>query len=887
MRTRVQKRIWQAVTHLVLAVFLAGAADVRGQFPPPIPGGVGSPPGGGPPGGPPNDGSFGGAPEAAPDVEVAGEGGRDKLILLNFRDAPLDQILQFYSELTGRTMIKSPGINATITIKGQTRLTVAEAMQALDAILAMNNVALVPMGEKFFKVVQPTAIRQEGMPIDRLPPEAPFQETDELISQILTLKHVEIAEVQPVIQTLIHGYGKIQPLESANSLLITDTSSNLQRIMEILEILDQPVEIKVETRIYEIRFAKASEIASKLNELIQESQDEEAQRESRGTVPVPAGPPGIIRARQPTLPPGVEGGGGAAEAAAALAERGIVHGKVKIIADDRTNILFVISRPENYAFFDRIIDVLDRSVEAEIVVRVEPLEYADAEEIAGILNEFIGAAAAEDSEAPAATTPGAETPAGGAEPAATPRSTALRDFVAQRAQARLREVTAAEATQIGRLDPDTRILADKRTNSLLLMGRRSDIEAVRNMIDQLDIMLAQVLIEAVIMEIDLRDNISHGIDWLQRSFTVINEEKVGPGGGLTVAQPVYAFGGGQRVLGSSLDFIDANSVFRDTPINSALSYYTTFYDLNLDAIIQLAAGSSDARILSTPVILTTDNTEAKILVGEERPVVTTSSTTDAGTIRSAYEYRNIGINLTVTPRINPERFVIMEVSQTADDVGGTVIIDGNEVPIITKREFEASIGVDSRETVVLGGMVRTDMRKARSKVPLLGDIPIVGVLFRADSKDDTRTELMVLITPYVMMTPLEAQQETRRLYGSSALPDTKWIRGWSDSKLAHQPDLFEENPRRGRRIYPDPNASGRRDPESSQVEPRVSVYAPEEADAAAQAPLLSEEREWVISPSGVEETPLGTSADEPAEADRPVDPPTAESDRIDSPVPMQ
>ena len=176
-----------------------------------------------------------------------------KLISLNFRDAPLDQILNFYSELTGRTMIKSPGINATITIKGQTRLTQAEALLALESVLAMNNVVLVPMGKKFFKVVQPTQARQEGMAISRDVPEKGFSETDQLISQIINLKYLEVAEASAVIQGFVHGYGKIQPLERTNSLLITDTAGNLQRILEVLEFIDQPTETKVETRIYELK----------------------------------------------------------------------------------------------------------------------------------------------------------------------------------------------------------------------------------------------------------------------------------------------------------------------------------------------------------------------------------------------------------------------------------------------------------------------------------------------------------------------------------------------------------------------------------------------------------------------------------------------------------
>ena len=720
------------------------------------------------------------APAAGPLPTPEQAASSEKLVALNFRDAPLDQVLQFYADLTGRTLLKSPGINATITLRGQTRLTESEALQAIEAVLAMNNVSLVTMGTKFLKVVQPTAARQEGMTIRSAMPDKPFPETDQLISQIITLKFIEIAEAQTIIQGFLHGYGKIQPLERANALLITDTASNLQRVMEILEYLDQPTETKVETRIYELKYAEAAKIASRLNELIQDAEGKEEKPRVATPAQPPEAPPGVIRARA-----GAPQAPAAAEAEAALAERGIVQGKVKIISDDRTNILIVISRPSNFAFFDKIVAILDRPVEPEIVVRVLALEYAKAEEIATILNEFIGAAKAETKTAVPQT--GTEAAGqGGAQPAA---SQALQDYVTARAaaEARLRQAVGEEKARIGQLSANTRILADKRTNSLLLMGTKADVVALEDVIDRLDTMLAQVLIEAVILEIGLTKSLEYGVDWLQRSMSVYAGQNVGKSGGVTVREPLFSFGGGQR-LSDGTTFKDGSTIQRDTTLDAgSLTYYATLFDLNIDAVIRMAAASSDARILSTPVILTTDNTEAKILVGEERPVVTATTTSgDTGAQTSSYEYRNIGINLTVTPRINPQRFVVMEISQTADNVGGFEVIDGNNVPIITKREMSAQIAVASRSTIVLGGLMSTDRRKTRAKVPILGDIPVLGTLFRSDTDKDNRTELMVLLTPYVMTSPEEAQAETERLHKSTRMVRTKWYKGWSDSPLARE-----------------------------------------------------------------------------------------------------
>ncbi len=840
-------------------------------------------------------------PVAGQDLPVAAPiSGADKLVSLNFRDAPLDQVLQFYSEITGRTLIKSPGINATITLRGQTRLTQREALQAIESVLAMNNVTLVPMGEKFLKVVQPTAARQEAMAIGGHLPEKPFADTDQLISQIVPLKYIEIAEAQTLIQGFLHGYGKIQPLERSNSLLITDTSGNLRRILEILDYVDQPTEIKVETRIYELKYAEAAKIASRLNELLGDSQTkEEKPRVAAAPAPIPS-PPGVIRARAP----GIEAAQPEAAIEAALAERGIVQGKVKIIADDRTNILIVISRPSNFYFFDKIVAVLDRPVEPDVIVRVVALEYAKAEEIASILNEFIGAAKAETkSGAPAAAAAGTEAGREGAEAGG---SQALQDYIARQAAAtdRLRHAVTEEKAKIGQLSPNTKILADKRTNALLLMGTKGDLAALEDVIDRLDTMLAQVLIEAVILEIGLNKNQEYGIDWLQRSMTVNSDNRVGPHSGVGVHDPVYAFGGGQNLNGTT--FRSGDSIARDTTLPSGISYFTTIFDLNIDAVIRMAASSSDAKILSTPVILTTDNTEAKIVVGEERPVVTSTSTSTAGQQTSGYEYRNIGIELTVTPRINPQRYVVMEITQSADNLKDTTKIDENDVPIITKREMKAQIAVASRSTIVLGGLVSNERRKSRAKVPILGDIPILGTLFRYDKDTDNRTELLVLLTPYVLTTPEEAQRETERLHNATAASKVKWYRGWSDSPLT-KPSRAQMNARE--RAVSDAERQARVDAKTlkregvqDRTKPRITVVVPSEIEYEAEEFVAGELHEMptpateaVDAPTvskplsredDEEETPVAVPppADlaEPVEAEEPADDPAAGSPEEDA-----
>jgi general secretion pathway protein D len=793
--------------------------------------------------------------------------GADQLVSLTFRDTPLDQVLRFYSERTGRTMITAPGVNASITLRSETRITVAEALQAIESALAMHNVVLVPMGERFLRVVQTPNVRQEGLPISQVDPEVMLPETDQIMSLIIHLTHVEISEVQPIIQQLIHGYGKIQPLERTNSIMITDTSSNLNRVLEIIEFVDRPVEMLEDIHVRPIQYAEAGEIASRLNEFIQD-REENAERPAVATPPTEVerrGPPGVIRAPRPETAPAATPA--TMDAAAELAQRGIIRGRVKIVADERINTLFIISRPVNFAFFDTIIDILDQPVEPEVIVRVLHLDYALAEDIAGILNEFIGAASSEDS--------GRGLAAGATgEDSSSSRAEALRDFAAGLARERLQQAADAgneASSKIGRLSENTKILSDQRSNALLLMGRRGDIAALEEIIDHLDIMLGQVLIEAVIVEINLGNTQETGIDWLQRTLNAYSDTVAGPGGGLTVREPVLAFGGGSRP-GALGDMASARQSLLDgiPPVGAGgLSYYLTFFDLNIDAIIRLAATSRDARILSTPVILTTDNTEAQIIVGESRPIVTSTASSSVGDRQvSSYQYRDIGIDLTVTPRINPQRFVVMEISQSADNVGGDVEIDGNLVPIITRREMKANIAVRSEATIVLGGLISTDRSVRQTKVPLLGDIPLLGRLFRSDSEEEARTELLVLITPYVMMTPQEARSQTERLHQNSHSSRTEWHTGWSESEFATPVTIPDERlSRRERRALQEevreaieapeePLAEGTYDPES--VEPVLHMLEEQESQIQEEPVGIIEWQqttESVVAPPEPVETP--------------------------------
>ena len=691
------------------------------------------------------------APAAIP---AAQQKAPEKLFSQSFADTPLEMLVDFYNEWTGRTLIIQADLSPKITLKFS-KLTKDEAMQAIETVLSMNGVALVPMGEKFLKVVPIANARQEGMEIRPFDEETEYTASDQLISQIVPLRYVVFSDVQDVIQHLIHGYGKVISMDRINSVLVTDTSANVARIVEVLAMIDQPLE-KIEPRIYQLKYATSGNVAGKLKELVEAAKTPTSEQ---NVVAITRTVPGVIRARTTT-------GNGAGTVTGPSRDIGddtqMIQGEIKFVSDDRTNILIIFSKEANFDFFDRIIKVLDVPVDPEVVVETINLEYAEAADIAGVLNDFVGAA--KETEETKGTAANGE---GG--------SRSLNEVIRERAAPK-GAISDAAKSAIGRLSADTKIISDERTNSLILMGRKSDIEALKVVIASLDIMLQQVMIEAVILNVTLSDSFATGFEWVYEKGAIKS-------------------GDSQRAYGSSLPSGITNIL--DTVAQSTLNYYEVIPSLDIKALISAAKSDGNTRILSTPVVLTTDNTEAKITVADEKPVVTSSTSASSGySARSTYEYKTIGVELTVTPRINPNNFVLMEISQSADDIeeGGDVTIDGNSVPTILKREISATVGVRDKETVVLGGLVRKSNGESASKIPLLGDIPLLGWFFSSHSKSDDRQELMVLLTPYVINTPKEATSEAKRRLNASDAKNTEWPRGWSLSELASdepEPDAWK------------------------------------------------------------------------------------------------
>jgi len=691
---------------------------------------------------------------------------------LNYKTTPLEIVLDDYSEKTGKTLLRAPGLPSPMfTLRSQGGLTLTEYLSAIETVLSMHGVGLVSTGEKFVRVVPIADVLTTGVAIHEKTVDGLLSEdSGELMSQMIMLKNIDIAEATKAIQPLLHKYGKITAFERINAILVTDSAININRALQVLRLIDQPIDAREEPRIIQLRFAKANDIKQKLTEIIAESQKDQkkatiAKTKTSGSPGYRPGPAGVIRARSTVKSKAP------IQDLIEQAERGIIRGKVQIVADERTNKLIIITRPENMSFFEKIVAVLDIETSPDVEVKVVRLEFAEAKKIAGMLNDLIGAK--DKADAPTAPPSGAE----GAD-----KSQALAAYVASLKKA---DAKAGKKSGVGELSKDNiKILSDERTNALILMASKGDLAALLEIIKDMDMMLSQVLIEAVIIDVKLGGTLDTGVTWIQESLTSYGKDANGN------RSPVASFSG--RAGGSFTT--ERGDALKTTGLsNSGLGYFLTLYDLNLHAVIRAVSSDTRSKVISTPVLLTTDNTEAKlsstekVYVFDGRSYYNSYSGSGNNNSSANYKQQDIGMELTVTPHINENKIVMMEIeqkiSEPGDQAGDTDELAGKTIS--RDRMIQASIAVRSGQTIVLGGQVREGNTRTRTKVPFLGDLPLLGRLFNSDSRTKARTETIVFITPYVMDTPEEADGETIRRKNALNI-DGMWKEGWSSSKLAEK-----------------------------------------------------------------------------------------------------
>ena len=590
---------------------------------------------------------------------------------INFSSVDISTVLEnYYAKLVNRTVLHGILPPVTITLKTQTPLTTREAVQALDTVLAMNQITMLNVGDKFVKAVPEALAEKQGAPFTTMNAKE-LPESDQYVTQIVQLKNARPSEMVPVLQPLSRIPNNLLPIDSSQILVIRDYSSNVKRMLELIKQVDIVPVADFDSEVIPIKYALASDIASAL-----------------GNLGASAGA-SIGSSRRGGFGSGGGGGagGGFGQQGGGFGQQGGINGV-------------------NYG---------------------------------GGAGGF-------------GTQGGQPNTFGGAQGAGA-RTTSFTD----RLSSLVSKVRSAGEFQIF---GQTKIIADERTNSLLVFAGKQDMKMIKDIVKKLDVVLAQVLIEAIIMEVSLDDTHNLGVSYLQTSPSHIGNSFQGIG----------AVNNGTFL--NQNNFVNSGTSNGAAGLPSGFSYLANFGN-DFQATITAIATDSRINVLSRPRIQTSHAVPATIRIGDTVPYVTgTFFGGINGTANSQYQQTFVGINLQVTPLINPDGLVVMDIDQDVQQLGTPTVIDGNQVPTTTERYAHAEVSVKDRDTIILGGFISSTKSKGNSGVPFLKDIPGLGYLFRSSSDETKRVELIVLIHPTVLPTPeaaaLVANRERDRLPGVKA-----------------------------------------------------------------------------------------------------------------------
>lgn len=613
---------------------------------------------------------------------------RDEAVTLNFVNADIEAVSRAMSAILRQPIMVDPRVKGAITLYSETPLRPDAAYRSFLAALRGLGFAVVEV-EGLLKVVpEADAKLQTGT----VAVGSTARRGDQVLTQIFRLNHENANNLVPVLRPLISPNNTINATAGANALVITDYADNLQRIARIIAAMDAPS--GGDTEVIPLQYAVAADIAP----LVQRMGD---------------------TAATPGVPPG--GSGGA----------------LQVLVDSRSNALLVKApTPARAASVRALIQQLDRPLTgagAQGNIWVVPLRNADAVKLATVLRA-------------AFATTGGQAGAGGLTPAipqpASPVTQANpgSNVAGGSNAAATSPVGASPAPSTGGF-----VQADPSTNSLIITAPEPLYRQVRAMIEQLDSRRAQIYIESMIVEVSGGNDVDFGFQW---------QGLIGKNGdstGLVVGTNSSI--GGPSIVDLAQTVAGAGTTLPGEGLNIGLiRRFAGSY--NLAAVARLLQSQANTNIISTPNIVTLDNEEAKIIVGSNVPFITGQFTNTGTATTSPFqtiERKDVGITLRIRPQVGEGGTVRMTLFQESSSLSTTTAPGtSNAGPSTDKRSIESTVMVDDGQILVLGGLIEDRYVDNKSKVPILGDIPYLGALFRSESRSKKRTNLMVFLRPIVI-----------------------------------------------------------------------------------------------------------------------------------------
>ncbi len=654
----------------------------------------------------------------------------------------IKDLIKVMSEFSGETFILDKSVKGKkvtiISPEGGFKRENAEKL--FEIILDLNGFSIINK-DGVNKIIKKRNIKRESIPTEVGP--APEVSSDRFITKIVQLQNINVNDVSKVLKQLTSKEGDMLFYPSSNKLIIIDKVDNINRILDIIASLD--IEKKIE--FIKIHNADASDVAAKLLQIF--SSDSKAgltsQKSSRSS--------GKSKSSNKTSQNVISG-------------RADIFG-FKVITEERTNSLILIAYPHNMERIKETIALLD--VETENIdqgIYVIRIKNADAEQIVSVLLGIINPGRSGNTSYRTQTDRSGTNRINTGSTLSTSGGTS-RSGIRQSSRENPRQTGPSGLAAISAEAEGLRITADPATNSVIVVGSRDDYKAIKKVIEQLDIRRRQVFVEAAILEVGLNDLTAFGLNFNLGASVNNNNLIFGGqqlpgvssllGAAISSEQAISTLGTLSGlflgVLGKEVD-IDGSGPIPPIPSFSAL--------------FQALSSVTDVNVLSTPSILTTDNEQAEITVADVIPFPTGSTVGTSGVTVSTIDRLPVGIRLAITPQISEGNFmslnIITEVSNITEAPQG---LNTQVFGIATQtRTADSSIIVKDGQTIVIGGLVSDRERTAENKTPLLGDIPILGNLFKQKQKLNQKLNLIILLTPRIVETDEDVQdileEEQRR-----------------------------------------------------------------------------------------------------------------------------
>ncbi len=634
-----------------------------------------------------------------------------------FDKVEIEKLVQTVSDATCKTFILPENIRGKISIigpeNGKVEVNGEQFYAAFLAALDANSLAVYEHG-RFLKIVDKQRAKQFPIPTIT-DPSVEYTTNEQMVTRMFKVKYVEIEQLRGVLQQLVTPSGDTIPFQP-DTIIINDLGSNMHRLEKVVEQLDSRSSSD-QVQIIQIQYATAQEIADKVQKLFETKTPRPGQRPGN-IAPMPP-PPGASAAGQP--PAGVAGSAGDTGGPSTLSQ---------LIPDERTNKLIIIASPSAMDRINALIREIDIPISGgEGKINVYYLENANAEDVASTLQSLAQGTANRPKAPPGVPAPGKGTSAA--------------------------ELFAGEV----------KVSADKPTNSLVIIANQNDYRSLVRVIEKLDIQRKQVFIEAVIMEVNLDRNSDIGVN-LHTGIPVkdgngnvlpavigTNTGKAGGAPSMSLAS-LASFGG-------FLAGIQGPAIPELTKLGITIPSF--------GVILTALQSTNDVNVLSTPHLLTTDNEDAEITVGQNVPFQSGFSTSPisslgsvpglppglgnllggggGGTPFGSITRTNVDLKLSVKPQINESDYVRMVIQEQIEEIAS---IDPVLGPTTSKRSAKTTVIAKDQETIVIGGIMQDRTLESATKVPLLGDIPLLGHLFRSTSKKKVKTNLLLFLTPYII-----------------------------------------------------------------------------------------------------------------------------------------